>query len=396
MLKINDELCVLCQECVEVCPFGALSFDGKRIVVSESCRLCRVCIKKCPENAIYLEQTKEEEQTPFDAKGILVVAEFDHQGLHPVTYELIGKGREMADSIDQPLGCVLVGKGCSRVGSGLLDYGVDTCFVYDHEAFEHFRVEPYANALEDVIRKFNPTIVLFAATPAGRSLAPRIAARFRTGLTADCTTLEVRSNGELVQIRPAFGGNIMAQIVTPKHRPQMATMRYKIMEPARPRRVPGARVEIRTLKPELLLSKISVLHSEKKPPEKSITDADVIIAAGRGIKERSNLLMLEELAELLGGQVGVTRPLVEAGWADQTRQIGLSGRAVRPKLLITVGVSGAVQFTASITGAEVIAAINNDPQAPIFQVAHYGLVGDLNEIVPALIRELGGVSEHAV
>lgn len=395
MLKINHDVCTLCEHCIGVCPFNALELKDDQIVVLDTCRLCKICVKQCPVEAMYIEIQNTGTEADLTARDILVVSEFDGSKLHPVTLELIGKGREMADQISGNLGCVLIGQGIAHYGEYVLDYGVDKAFVFDHKELEHFRIEPYTNGVEQVIRDFNPAVVLFAATPIGRSLAPRVAARCRTGLTADCTTLEVRSKGELVQIRPAFGGNIMAQIITPKHRPQMATMRYKIMDPAKSRRNPQAKVEKLELAPEKLASAINVMHVETRPPEVSIADAEIIVAAGRGV-DREGLVLVEELANLLGGQVGVTRPLVEAGWADYTQQIGLSGRAIRPRLLITVGISGAVQFTASITGAEVIVAINNDAKAPIFQSAHYGLVGDLNTILPALIKQLQEVGSDAV
>jgi electron transfer flavoprotein alpha subunit len=345
---------------------------------------------------MYIETSAVAVEAVSDARNVLVVAEYDGGQLHPVTLELVGKGRDMADQISAQLGCVLIGADCTEQGEMLLEYGVDVVYIYDHESLRYFRIEPYTNAVVDAIKEFNPAIALCAATPVGRSLAPRVAARCRTGLTADCTTLEVRENGELVQIRPAFGGNIMAQIITPKHRPQMATMRYKIMDPAKPRRNAGAKIIQRQVTPELLASKIEVLQVEQRPPETSISDAEIIVAVGRGIGDRETLELAGQLAQLLGGQVGVTRPLVEMGWADYRQQIGLSGRAVRPKLLITAGISGAVQFTASITGAELIVAIDRNPDAPIFQVSHYGLVGDLQEILPALIDDLRGEASNAV
>jgi len=396
VLKINHDICILCEECIAVCPFASLERMDDEIIVLESCRLCRLCVRHCPVQAMYIETSAVAVEAVSDARNVLVVAEYDGGQLHPVTLELVGKGRDMADQISAQLGCVLIGADCTEQGEMLLEYGVDVVYIYDHESLRYFRIEPYTNAVVDAIKEFNPAIALCAATPVGRSLAPRVAARCRTGLTADCTTLEVRENGELVQIRPAFGGNIMAQIITPKHRPQMATMRYKIMDPAKPRRNAGAKIIQRQVTPELLASKIEVLQVEQRPPETSISDAEIIVAVGRGIGDRETLELAGQLAQLLGGQVGVTRPLVEMGWADYRQQIGLSGRAVRPKLLITAGISGAVQFTASITGAELIVAIDRNPDAPIFQVSHYGLVGDLQEILPALIDDLRGEASNAV
>ncbi|MGI6149119.1 MAG: electron transfer flavoprotein subunit alpha [Firmicutes bacterium] len=397
MIEINHEKCTLCEVCVAACPFAALVREGEQIVVLDSCRLCQICVKKCPEQAIFLrKQEREEVVDTSEWRGVMVVAEWTAAGLHPVTFELVGKGRELADQLGEKLYCVVVGEGISSACQEVLEYGVDTCLSYDHPQLRLMRVEPYASAIANAIERVRPGIVLLAATPIGRSLAPRVAVRFRTGLTADCTRLEVRPGGELVQIRPAFGGNIMAQIVTPRHRPQMATVRYKVMERAVPRRMPEAKVEHIQLPPQELKSGVAVISSEKKPPQTSLADAEVVVAAGRGVRSKGDLAMLEELAELLGGQLGVTRPLVEAGWADYTRQIGLSGRTIRPKLLITVGVSGAVQFAAGASGAELIIAINSDPNAPIFNIAHYGLVGDLYPIVEGLIHDLKGGTNHGL
>lgn len=388
MLKINHKLCTLCEHCITLCPFGSLKITTEQIEVLETCRLCQICIRQCPEKAMYIATVAQTTEQLHEARDILVVAEYENGYLHPITLELIGKGRQMADELSADLACLVLGEGTKKYGEFVLEYGVDRAFIYDQPELQYFRIEPYTNAVQQVIETFAPGVVLFAATPQGRSLAPRVAARFRTGLTADCTTLEVRENGELVQIRPAFGGNIMAQIITPKHRPQMATMRYKIMEPASARRNSKANVEYLKLEPKLSRSEITVLEVTQQASEVSIADAEIIVAAGRGINNRETLALVKELADVLGGRVGVTRPLVEAGWADYTQQIGLSGRAIRPKLLIAVGISGAVQFTASITGAEVIVAVNHDPDAPIFQVAHYGLVGNVQEILPELIRRL--------
>jgi len=389
VLKIDQTTCILCEVCISVCPYGALERSDDQIVVLDSCRLCGLCVPNCPANAMSME-TATDDMPKSEARNVLVVGECDDENLHPITLELVGKGRSLADELSSQLACVLVGHGLEEGAKMLLEYGVDVVYSYDHEALKHFTIEPYTGAVEDAIKIFEPAIALFAATPQGRSLAPRVAARFRTGLTADCTTLEVRENSDLVQIRPAFGGDVMAQIVTPRHRPQMATMRHKITEPAKPRRNAGCQIVQRELGDELLQSGITVLGVQRRPAESSISDAEIVVACGRGIGNRETLELVEKLAQLLGGQVGVTRPLVEMGWANYRQQIGLSGRAVRPRLLITVGVSGAVQFTASITGAETIVAIDQDPEAPIFKVCHYGLVGDLHEILPALIERVEG------
>ena len=270
----------------------------------------------------------------------------------------------------------------------LLHYGVDKVFLYDDNELKYFRIEPYTSVIEDFINNVKPAVLLVGATTVGRSLAPRVAARFKTGLTADCTILDIKENTDLVQIRPAFGGNIMAQIVTPNSRPQLATVRYKVMSaPERSEDEVGEIVKL-SIKKEKLKSNINVLEVAKKSKEKEISEADVLVVAGRGVKSEKDLEMIKELSELLGGQVACTRPLIEAGWVDAKRQVGLSGRTVRPKLIITCGVSGAVQFTAGMNNSDYIFAINTDEKAPIFKVAHYGIVGDIYEVVPMLIERL--------
>ena len=270
----------------------------------------------------------------------------------------------------------------------ILHYGVDEVFVYDQEELKDFRIEPYTAVFEDFINNTMPSIILVGGTTIGRSLAPRAAARFRTGLTADCTILDVQENTDLDQIRPAFGGNIMAHIHTPNHRPQFATVRYKIFSaPERSEETHG-KITHCTIEKEKLSSSIEVLDIKKKDREESIEDAEVIIVAGRAITKEDDLSMIYELADLLGAHVATTRPLIEAGWADPRKQIGLSGRTVKPKLIITCGVSGAIQFVAGMNNSECIIAINKDEKASIFGVAHYGIIGDVYEVIPRLIEKI--------
>jgi electron transfer flavoprotein alpha subunit len=226
------------------------------------------------------------------------------------------------------------------------------------------------------------------ATPVGRQLAPRVAAKLKTGLTADCTILDINENTDLVQIRPAFGGNIMAQILTPNHRPQMATVRYKVMNAPERKDFAKGEIIICDIESKELGSKVTVLDIISKEKEQFIEASEVLVVAGRGVKKEEDLAMLEELADLFGGQIACTRPVMEAGWLDAKRQVGLSGRTVRPKLIITCGVSGSVQFAAGMNNSEQIIAINKDENAPIFKTAHYGLVGDLYEIIPDLISRI--------
>lgn len=385
---IDHDKCTLCEVCVETCPFNALEVQDDKIVVNSACKVCKICVRNCPEKAISLEQTVTRVVDKDKYKDVLVFVEQVEGKIHPVTRELIGKGSELAGKLGHKVNCVCIGHNIAEQATELLKYGVDKVFVIDDPALKDFRIEPYTSAMEDVINKTRPNIVLIGATSIGRSLAPRVAVRFRTGLTADCTILDVKDNGDLVQIRPAFGGNIMAQIITPNNRPQMATVRYKVMEPAKVVDEPKGRLVKWSTKNIDLDSRIKVLDIIQKAQEESITEADIIVAAGRGFKKQEDLALAQELATLLGGQLAVTRPLIEAGWASYTRQIGLSGRTVRPKLIITCGISGAVQFVAGMNSADAIFAINTDEKAPIFNVAHYAVVGDLYEVLPNLISML--------
>lgn len=373
--------------------------EAGEVTLNAGCKLCKLCIKQCPVGAITLEKTATEGINKLAWRGILVYVEHLDGVVHPVTLELIGKARELAGKIHQPVFALWIGAGIAERAAQLLQYGVDQVLVYDDEALRYFRADLYANLFEDGINELKPTAVLVGATSVGRSLAPRVAARFRTGLTADCTQLEIKPNTDLVQIRPAFGGNIMAQIVTTRTRPQFATVRYKVMEPATPVTAPTGTVLRREVSPKRLQSGLQVVEVIPKEKQENISDAEVLVVAGRGVKNRSDLALLQELADLLHGQLACTRPLVEAGWLSYTRQIGLSGRTVKPKLIITCGVSGAVQFTACMNSAEQIFAINLDRNAPIFKVAHYGIVGDLYQILPRLIakiKEGGAATCHII
>jgi electron transfer flavoprotein alpha subunit len=309
--------------------------------------------------------------------------------------ELIGKAKELAAVVGFPVYCVFIGHDIKHKAEELLYYGVDEVFVYDLVELKDFRIEPYTAAFEDFVKKVRPSSLLVGATTIGRSLAPRVAARFRTGLTADCTKLEMKADTDLVQIRPAFGGNIMAQIICPNTRPQMATVRYKVMNAPEKSCNPSGKITLCEIDKAKLTSKVEVLKITKKAAEESISDAEVIIAVGRALKTEKDMVMVKELADLLGARIAGTRPLIEAGFISAKQQIGLSGRTVKPKLIITLGISGAVQFTAGMNGSERIFAINTDPNASIFNVAHYGIVGDIYEIVPKLIEDIKSSSAEA-
>lgn len=382
-----------------LCPFGAIekTADG-RVEASAACKMCRICVKKSKNGeAEFVEDEVKAEEVDLSAyRDVCVLVDQTDGEIHPVTLELIGKGRELADKAGKRLVCLMLGENVTPLADELLHYPVDEIYVYDNEALRFYRAEPYTATVEAFVNTYKPSTILVGATTVGRQLAPRVAARFRTGLTADCTILDmIPEKAELVQIRPAFGGNIMAEIHTPKHRPQMATVRYKVMQaPARSSCPLSGKITVCDTAGIDFSSAIRVLDLKKKEKVKTIESADVLVVAGRGVKTKEDLALLQTLADELGGELACTRPLVENGFMEARRQIGLSGRTVRPQLIITCGVSGAVQFTAGMRAAEHIFAINRDPAAPIFEVAHTGAVGDLYEIVPALIEKIRAHKEE--
>ncbi|MDO5516755.1 MAG: electron transfer flavoprotein subunit alpha [Clostridium sp.] len=387
-LVVNQDKITNVEEMMNICPFGAIEYIDGKIQMNAGCKMCKLCVKKGPQGAVEYVEDKVKEIDKSLWRGIAVYVDHVKGKIHPVTYELIGKSIELARKINHPVYALFIGSNISEEAKELLHYGVDKVFVYDNEKLKDFRIEPYTAVFEDFINKMKPASILVGATTIGRSLAPRVAARFKTGLTADCTILDIKDNTDLVQIRPAFGGNIMAQIVTPNSRPQMATVRYKVMTaPERSENSSGEIVKC-SIDDSKLKSGISVLGIKNKDTERGISEAEVIVAAGRGVKSEKDLQMVKDLAKELNGEFACTRPLIEAGWVDAKRQIGLSGRTVRPKLIVTCGISGAVQFSAGMNNSDCIISINSDPKAPIFKIAHYGIVGDIYEIVPKLIEKI--------
>ena len=382
-------------ELTKLCPFFAIECLNGCLEINAACKMCKLCIKTGPEGVFELKEDAVEEIDKSQWKGIAVYVDCRAGEIHPVTFELIGKAREMADKINHPVYCILMGYNIKNKASEILRYGVDNIFIYDNQELKDFRIEPYTAVFEDFINKVKPSIVLIGGTNIGRSLAPRVAARFRAGLTADCTILDVQENTDLDQIRPAFGGNIMAHIFTPNHRPQFATARYKVFTAPEESKEAKGMITLCHIEESKLYSAVKVLDVKKKETTETIEDAEVIVVAGRAFKKPEDLEMVFKLADLLGAKVAATRPLIEAGWADARKQIGLSGRTVKPKLIITCGVSGSVQFAAGMRNAECIIAINKDPKAPIFNVAHYGILGDVYEIIPELIRHLNSNRESA-
>ena len=387
-LKINQSLVndEVAKTLVELCPFKALYYENGKLDVNAACKLCKMCVRNS-NGVVTFEEDVVNRINKDDYKGICVYADNDHGVIHKVTYELIGKAIELAKVINHPVYVLLIGHDVNDNAKQLLEYGVDKVFTYDHELLKDFDIERYTNCFEDFINTNKPSSILVGATNVGRSLAPRVAARFHTGLTADCTKLEMKENTDLVQIRPAFGGNIMAQIINTNNRPQFATVRYKVFDEPSKTVANGEIVNV-DIDPGWLKSNVEIIDVVEKQKELDISESDVIIAIGRGLKSKNDMPMIEELADLLNGNIACSRPMVESGMFDSKHQIGLSGKTVKPKLIITLGISGAIQFVSGMKASDCIIAINNDPNAQIFDVCNYGIVGDMYKIVPELIKKI--------
>ena len=368
-----------------ICPFGAFAFEDGKLSVTAACKMCKMCIRKGPEGFVTFEEDKKAPSVNKDLyRGIAVYVDHLNGKIHPVTKELLGKAKDLSGVTHHPVYAIMIGHNIKAQAEELLHYGAEKVFTYDDPRLKHFAIEPFTNAFCDFIEKMHPSSILVGATNIGRSLAPRVAARCRTGLTADCTILEMKENTDLVQIRPAFGGNIMAQIVTPDTRPQFCTVRYKIFEEAERTEAISGEVFPMTMANDKYASRIVVKSITEKEADFDISDAEILVACGRGLKQEKDLKMIQDFADTLGASLACTRPLVEKGWFDAKEQIGLSGRTVKPKLIITCGISGAVQFAAGMQNASYIIAINADKDAPIFDIAHCGIVGDLYEVLPRL------------
>jgi len=391
MLRIDIETCIGCGVCEEVCTFGAIKVVDGVAVVNEKCTLCGSCVESCEAGALSIEAKEKELQTDIaEWSGIMVYAEFRHGKVAPVSYELLGIGRRLADQQKVSLTAVLIGSGMDGAARELVSYGADTVFQVDDPALEFFTDEIYGNILEDIVREQKPEVVLAGATAIGRSFIPLVATALATGLTADCTQLAIREeDGVLLQTRPAFGGNIMATIECPYTRPQMATVRPRVMKAVMPDS--DRKGEIIDYKPDpaRLQSRVKVLQSVLEEQDQvNITEGDIIVAGGRGLDNEKGFELIKQLADTVGGAVGASRAAVDSEWIAYPHQVGQTGKTVNPKLYIACGISGAIQHVVGMQSSETIVAINKDPDAPIFDVATYGIVGDLFEVVPKLIDKI--------
>ena len=390
-ISVENAKCISCRICVGACPFGSIEMVEEYPNIKDDCRICGSCVDACPEGAITIRSV-EVEKDISEYRGVLVYAEQRKGVVHPVAYELLGKGRDLADELGEPLYAVIIGNGLEEAAEELSFRGADKVFVYDDPFVAEFRDDPCSALLKKLVLEEKPSIFLIGATAIGRSLGPKVAACLETGLTADCTGLDIDPETRLLlQTRPAYGGNIMATIICTDRRPQMATVRYKVMIEAE--RDPSNVGEIiqKTVEVGGLPDRVKILDFQPAPDQLSIVDAEIIVSGGKGLGDPSGFKVIEDLAKAVGGAVGASRPTVDEGWREYRHQVGLSGRTVRPKLYLACGISGAVQHLAGMKTSDVIISINKDEEAPIFSVSTLGAVGDLYEVIPRLVEM---IKEH--
>lgn len=386
---IETDLCNGCRRCLQACPYGAVEMrDGKAFIL-DRCTSCGACIQVCKEGAVKTDARPREVPDFNDRKGVWVFAEQNEGALARVSLELLGKAQELGSYLGQDVAAVLLGTEVSSLGETLFRFGAKKVYLAEHEALRFYRSVPYTDAIQELVELYRPNIFLMGATPLGRDLAPRVSRRVAVGLTADCTELTIDpAEGILLQTRPAFGGNVMATIANRYSRPQMATVRPGVMEP---RETAGKAGELIRLEPKLSEERSGIRILERVREKKravNLAEAKVIVAGGRGVGGAGGFRVLEELAGLLGGEVAGTRVAVEEGWIPAERQVGQTGQSVRPELYVACGISGAIQHRAGMMNSRYVVAVNRDPRAPIFQVADWGIVADLGDVLPEMIRQL--------
>lgn len=391
MIRIDAESCSFCGKCLKVCGANAIDLDrgSRSIAINDNCTNCQLCVEQCPFDAI-LSKEITYKRSLDTYSGVVVCAELECRDqtftVCEITFELLSKGRKLADTLGESLQLLVVGDFFDDY-TPFDHYGVDEICVAVNSALSNYTIEAYTTAAVTLLETVNPSIVLLPGTSRGRALAPRIAGRLKTGLTADCTELTIGESGGLHQIRPAFGGSLMATIETPNHRPQIATVRPNTFQNS------SASV---SQKPQVIKKQVILQESDfltkivetiyEEQADFNLQEAEVVVSVGKGIGSKENIFFARRLAEKLGATLAGSRAVVELGWIDHCRQVGQSGKTVTPKLYIALGISGAVQHLVGMSGSKKIIAVNSDPDAPIFSVADYGIVGDCVEVCEAMLE----------
>ena len=389
-IKVIADNCTACGLCEEVCAYDAIQVVDGVARINEKCTLCGACVDACDFDAIEIHRKAFKGEDPAAYGGICLYAEHRNGRLASVVLEIIGAARALQNDLNEPISAILLGNGVAHLAEELISYGVDEVWLIDAPAIGDYSEDIQADLTTEIIREKKPAIFLGGGTVIGRSLLPRVAARVKTGLTADCTELTIDGDSKLLhQTRPAFGGNIMATILCDNHRPQMATVRHKVMPEAEiiEGGHPGKVIEFNHIAiPEPTIEFLEFVEDHTQTV--NLVEADYIVSGGRGLEDPKNFALIEGLAEAVGGAVGASRAVVDAGWISYSHQVVQTGKTVKPVIYVACGISGAIQHLAGIKSSDIIIAINNDPEAPIFDVAHFGIVGDLLEIVPELTRQI--------
>ncbi|TCL64785.1 electron transfer flavoprotein alpha subunit apoprotein [Hydrogenispora ethanolica] len=388
-IKVHVDKCLGCKICISSCPFGIIELVDKKAVIKDGCNFCGSCVSACKFQAIEIQREQEITIDKTLYRGVWVFAEQRQGKLANVAFELLGEGRKLADQLGEPLVALLLGKEVAGIAQQLIAQGADKVLLAEAPELESFLEDPYAQVIVDLARQERPNIILMGATATGRSLAPKVAARLGTGLTADCTGLEVDvAEKNLLQTRPAFGGNLMATILCPNHRPQMATVRPKVFKPLPAASARTGEVVSVDLSHNVWDVRAKILEVVNEVgPAVNLEEANIIVSGGRGLCDPKNFALVEELAETLGAAVGASRAAVDAGWVPYSHQVGQTGKTVGPKVYFACGIHGAIQHMAGMQSSDIIIAINKNPDAPIFKIATFGIVGDVLEILPLLNKE---------
>ena len=389
-IKVLKDKCKGCTKCVRNCPFEAITMEGKLAVIGAACTGCGQCVEACPFKAIIKEEEEKKGVDITEYHGVWVFAEQREGKLMSVAIELLGEGRKLAAEIGTELCAVLCGHNVDDLVDELYAYGADKVYYANKPELAQYTTDAYTKTIYEAIIEYKPEIVLLGATHIGRDLGPCLAVKCDTGLTADCTKLEINPETKgIMQTRPAFGGNLMATIICPNHRPQMSTVRPGVM--AKPEKAEGRKGELVNLEVTFAEGDIrtKVLEVVKSAKEMvSLTDAEVIVSGGKGVGAPENFAVLKELADFFGGTVAASRAAVDEGWMDHAYQVGQTGTTVKPKIYFACGISGAIQHVAGMQDSELIVAINTNENAPIFDIADIGIVGDMFKVIPAILEEL--------